>query len=109
MVFRRRSLLSLAIGTRLTFAPLVLAFAGISLFLPAQIDIRTRIRNALILAAGGVIGASPILWLFALCAHLFSIISHGTVRSASCIKAYSGMPLCRANSSHRNERAAEPG
>ena len=64
-------LLSLAIGTRLTFAPLGLAFVGISLFLPAQIDIRTRMRNALLLAAGGVIGASPMLWLFALDARAF--------------------------------------
>ena len=63
-------LLSLAIGTRLTFAPLGLAFAG-SLFLPAQIDIRARMRNALLLAGGGVIGASPMLWLFALDARAF--------------------------------------
>src|SRR6266481_3875545 len=59
-------LLSLAIGTRLTFSPLGLAFAGISLILPAQIDIRTRMRNAFLLATGGVIGASPMLWLFAI-------------------------------------------
>ena len=59
-------LLSLAIGTRLTFAPLGLAFTGISLFLPVQIVIRQRMRNALLLAVGGVIGASPMLWLFAL-------------------------------------------
>ena len=64
-------LLSLAIGTRLTFAPLGLAFAGISLFLPAQIDIRTRMRNAFLLATGGVIGASPMLWLFAIDARAF--------------------------------------
>ena len=64
-------LLSLAIGTRLTFAPLGLAFVGISLFLPAQIDIRTRMRDALLLAAGGVIGALPMLWLFALDARAF--------------------------------------
>ena len=64
-------LLSLAIGTRLTFAPLGLAFVGISLFLPAQIDIRTRMRNAFLLATGGVIGASPMLWLFALDARAF--------------------------------------
>jgi hypothetical protein len=64
-------LLSLAIGTRLTFAPLGLAFAGISLFLPAQIVIHRRMRNALLLAAGGVIGASPMLWRFALDARAF--------------------------------------
>jgi len=63
--------LSLAIGTRLTFAPLGLAFAGISLFLPRQIVIRQRMRNALLLAAGGVIGALPMLWLFALDARAF--------------------------------------
>ena len=64
-------LLSLAIGTRLTFAPLGLAFAGISLFLPRQVVIRGRTRNALLLAAGGVIGALPMLWLFTLDARAF--------------------------------------
>ena len=64
-------LLSLAIGTRLTFGPLGLAFVGISLFLPREIVIRRRLRNTLLLAAGGVIGASPMLWLFALDARAF--------------------------------------
>jgi len=58
-------LLSLTISTRLTFAPLGLAFAGISLFLPRQIVICRRMRNALLLTAGAVLGALPMLWLFA--------------------------------------------
>lgn len=59
-------LLSLAIGTRLSFAPLALGFLGVSLFAPQETAWRRRMKNASLLAAGGVIGALPMLWIFTL-------------------------------------------
>jgi len=54
-------LLALAMGTRVTFAPLVAPFLA-SVFLLSSG--KARIARVLAFAAGGVIGALPVLWLF---------------------------------------------
>ena len=75
-------LLALGIGTRLTVAPLAAAFVGVTLLRPGEIAFRDRLAQALVLTAGGIIGALPILWMFATApeAFLFGVVTwHGPI------------------------------
>jgi hypothetical protein len=58
-------LLALAIGTRVTFAPLVAPFAAVLFFFPRRSGAKELLVKIGALAAGGMLGALPMLWLFA--------------------------------------------
>jgi hypothetical protein len=61
MLFLSGLLLALAMGTRVTFAPLVVPFLASIFFLSTG---RARLSQIAVFALGGVIGALPVLWLF---------------------------------------------
>jgi hypothetical protein len=60
MLFLSGLLLALAMGTRVTFAPLVVPFLAAIFFCSSG---RARLLQIGIFALGGVIGALPVLWL----------------------------------------------
>ncbi len=63
MVFLGGLFLALAIGVRLTVAPLALAFLGATLFAPAEAARRERYERGALLALGAFIGSLPLGWM----------------------------------------------
>ena len=57
-------LLAMAVGTRVTFAPLGAPFLAALFFIPSAGRQRTWLKQFGIFAAGGVLGGLPMLWLF---------------------------------------------
>lgn len=56
--------LALAVGTRVTFAPLFAPFAVSLYFVSRESDARIFIRRILIFCAGAAVGTLPMFWLF---------------------------------------------
>jgi len=73
---------SLAVGTRLTVAPLVMAIGGATLLWPSAIPFRSRLGRGFVLAAGVLVGALPIFWALAVApeAFVFDVFTwHGRI------------------------------
>ena len=75
-------LVALAIGTRLTVAPLAFGLLAMTLLAPRELSLRERTMRAVALCAGSFVGALPTLWIFAAApeAFVFGVFTwHGPV------------------------------